>query len=152
MDAADYLPFDFRRRMGRFVDLLAPDLLLLVGGETWPNLIWSAVDRGVPVVQACARLAGADRMGWPVRGLTRDLYRRLDAVAVVGEEDAALLAGLGVARDRIRVAGDTRADVTLDRARTVRQEGPPGPLPEGRGPVIVAGSSTKRSRLGVMRR
>ena len=98
MDAADYLPFDFPRRMGRFVDLLAPDLLLLVGGETWPNLVWSAADRGVAVVQACARLVGADRMGWPVRGLTWDLYRRLDAVAVVGEEDAALLAGLGVAR------------------------------------------------------
>jgi 3-deoxy-D-manno-octulosonic-acid transferase len=127
--------------MGRFLDLLAPDLLLLVGGETWPNLVWSATDRDVPVVQACARLVGADRTEWPVRGLTRDLYRRLEAVAVVGEEDAALLARLGVAPDRIRVAGDTRADVTLERARTVWQERPPGSLPEGRRPVIVAGST-----------
>jgi 3-deoxy-D-manno-octulosonic-acid transferase len=141
VEVADYLPFDFPRRMGRFVDLLAPDLLLLVGGETWPNLVWSAADRGVPVVQACARLAGADRMAWPVRGLTRDLYRRLEAVAVVGEEDAALLASLGIAWDRIRVAGDTRADVTLERARMVRQEGPPCALPKGRRPVIVAGST-----------
>ena len=141
VDAADYLPFDFPRGMGRFLDLTAPDLLLLVGGETWPNLVWSAADRGVPVAQACARLVGADRMGWPVRGLTRELYRRLDAVAAVGDEDAALVRGLGVAEDRIRVAGDTRADVTLERARAAWAEGPPRALPEGRRPVIVAGST-----------
>ncbi|MGH7543923.1 MAG: 3-deoxy-D-manno-octulosonic acid transferase [Gemmatimonadota bacterium] len=141
VDVADYLPFDSAGRMRRFLELTAPDLLLLVGGETWPNLIWSATDRGVPVAQVCARLVGADRMGWPVRGLTRDLYRRLDAVAAVGEEDGALLERLGVAANRIRVAGDTRADVTLERARRVREEGPQVVLPEGRSPVIVAGST-----------
>ncbi|MGH7587936.1 MAG: 3-deoxy-D-manno-octulosonic acid transferase, partial [Gemmatimonadota bacterium] len=81
VDVADYLPFDFARSMRRFLELATPDLLLLVGGEMWPNLVWSAVDRRVPVAQACARLVGADRLDWPVRGLTRELYRRLDAVA-----------------------------------------------------------------------
>jgi 3-deoxy-D-manno-octulosonic-acid transferase len=141
VDVADYLPFDFPRRMRRFLDLLAPDVLILVGGEMWPNLVWSAADRGVPVVQACARLVGADRMGWPVRGLTRELYQRLDAVAVVDDRDADLLRRLGVPGERIRVAGDTRADVTLARAGEARAEGPPGVLPEGRRPVIVAGST-----------
>jgi 3-deoxy-D-manno-octulosonic-acid transferase len=141
VDLADYLPFDFPRPMGRFLELTAPDLLLLVGGEMWPNLVWSATDRGVPVAQACARLVGSDRMGWAVRGLTRELYRRLDAVAAVGEEDAALLGRLGVPAERIRVAGDTRADVTLERARSARAEGLPRALPEGRRPVIVAGST-----------
>ena len=140
VDTADYLPFDFARPMRRFLELTAPDLLLLVGGEMWPNLVWSAVDRGVPVAQACARLVGADRLDWPVRGLTRELYRGFDAVAAVGDEDAALLGRLGVPQDRIRVAGDTRADVTLERARIARADGPPR-LPEGRRPVIVAGST-----------
>lgn len=141
VDAADYLPYDFPRRMRRFLDLLAPDVLILVGGEMWPNLVWLAADREVPVVQACARLVGADRMGWPVRGLTRELYQRLDAVAAVADQDADLLHRLGVPGERIRVAGDTRADVTLARAREARAQGPPGSLPEGRRPVIVAGST-----------
>ncbi|MGH7589472.1 MAG: 3-deoxy-D-manno-octulosonic acid transferase [Gemmatimonadota bacterium] len=141
VDVADYLPFDFARPTRRFLELTAPDLLLLVGGEMWPNLVWSAADRRVPIVQACARLVGADRMGWPVRGLTRELYRRLDAVAAVGDEDAELLRGMGVPGERVRVAGDTRADVTLARAGTARAGGAPGILPEGRRPVIVAGST-----------
>ncbi|HET9581884.1 MAG TPA: glycosyltransferase N-terminal domain-containing protein [Gemmatimonadota bacterium] len=142
VDVADYLPFDLPRRMRRFLDLLVPDLLILVGGEMWPNLVWSAAGRGVPVVQACARLVGADRMGWPVRGLTRELYHRLDAVAAVADEDAEVMRRrLGVPGERVRVAGDTRADVTLERARKARAEGPPGILPEGRRPVIVAGST-----------
>jgi 3-deoxy-D-manno-octulosonic-acid transferase len=141
VDVADHLPFDFARPMGRFLELTSPDVLILVGGEMWPNLVWSATDRGVPVAQACARLVGSDRMGWAVRGLTRELYRRLDSVAAVGHEDAVLLRRLGVPEDRIRVAGDTRADVTLERARTAGAEGPPPALPGGRRPVIVAGST-----------
>jgi 3-deoxy-D-manno-octulosonic-acid transferase len=141
VDVADYLPFDFARPMGRFLELTAPDLLLLVGGEMWPNLLWSATDRGVPVAQACARLVGSDRMGRAIRGLTRELYRRLDAVAAVADEDAALLRHLGVPEDRIRVAGDTRADVTLERGRAAAAEGLPWALPQGRRPVIVAGST-----------
>jgi 3-deoxy-D-manno-octulosonic-acid transferase len=141
VDVADYLPFDFARSMRRFLELMAPDLLLLVGGEMWPNLVWSTADRGVPIVQACARLVGADRMGWPIRGLTRELYRRLDAVAAVDEEDAELLRRMGVSGERVRVAGDTRADVTLERVRTGSAEGPPRAIPKGRRPVIVAGST-----------
>ncbi len=141
VDAIGYLPLDLPDRMRRFVDLTAPDLLLLVGAEMWPNLIWSVVDRGASVVQACCRLVGADRLGWPARGLVRELYRRLDAVAAVAPEDAGLLRELGVPADRIGVAGDTRADVTLERARAARDDGPARIVPEGRRPVIVAGST-----------
>lgn len=141
VDAAGYLPLDAPAPMRGFVELTAPDLLLLVGAEMWPNLIWSVAGRGTPIAQACCRLVDADRLGWPARGLTRELYRHLDAVAVVAPEDARLLRRLGVAEERIRVAGDTRADVTLDRARIVRSAEPVRRVPDGRRPVIVAGST-----------
>ncbi len=141
VDAAGYLPLDLPGPMERFVALTAPDLLLLVGAEMWPNLVWSAVDRGTPIAQACCRLVGAGRLGWPARGLTRELYRHLDAVAAVAPEDAELLRRLGVPEGRIRVAGDTRADVTLERARLARSREAVRTLPKDRGPMVVAGST-----------
>lgn len=141
VDAAGYLPLDLPGPTRSLVDLLAPDLLLLVGAELWPNLVWTVSDRGIPVAQACSRLIGARRLRWPVRGLTRALYRRLDAVAAVAPEDADLLRRLGVPEERIRVAGDTRVDVTLERARAARAGDAVLAVPAGRNPVIVAGST-----------
>lgn len=141
VDAAGYLPLDLPGRMGSFVEMTTPDLLLLVGAEMWPNLIWTTAARRVPIAQACCRLVGAERLGWPARWLTRELYRHLDAVAAVAPEDAGLLRRLGVPGDRIRVAGDTRTDVTLERARAARTSEAVRIVPDDRRPVVVAGST-----------
>lgn len=141
-DGADYLPLDVPSRQRRLVELLAPDALVLVGAELWPNLTWTATDRGVPVAQACCRFGpNAGRLSWPVRALTRDLYPRLAAIGAVSGEDAGTLADLGVPVGRIGVTGDTRVDVTLDRAAAGAGDPPAWQPPEGAGPVVVAGST-----------
>lgn len=139
-DRADYLPLDLPDRTRRLYGLLAPDAVVLVGAETWPNLVWTAADRGVPVAQACCRFGeGTGRLRWPVRIWTADLYRRMRAVGAVAEADRETLLGLGVPPDAAAVTGDTRVDVTLARADA---PGPPAwSPPEGRRPVIVAGST-----------
>ena len=140
VDVADYLPFDFPRRMGRFLDLLAPDLLILVGGETWPNMVWSATDRDVPVVQACARLVGADRMEWPVRGLTARLAATegqgrilsIEAeVLVDGAVDDQQLAALREAGLGCRISRAMAVPVTLLRVIEGRTPGEPPEDPLG---------------------
>ena len=141
-DAADYLPLDTAGAMRRMIETLRPDALVLTGAELWPNLVWEATDAGVPVAQACCRFgARTGRLRWPARALTGELYRRFAALAAVADSDADVLARLGVAPERILVAGDTRADVTLQRAEAARGEPPPWRPPGGRGPVVVAGST-----------
>lgn len=141
-DAVDYLPFDVRPRMVEMIDLLRPDGLVLVGAELWPNLVWEATDRGVPVAQACCRF-GDDpgRLKWPVRRVTADLYPRLAAVGAVAPEDRERALSLGVDPAAAAVTGDTRVDVTLARVEAVRSEPAPWRPPAGRGPVVVAGST-----------
>ncbi len=140
-DAVDYLPLDYPAQTRQLVELLAPDALVLVGGETWPNLVWAASDAGVMLGQACCRLVASARVKWPVRGLTRDLYHRFDAVATIAATDAERLVDLGVDARRVRVAGDTRADVTLDRAREAVSDRAEWQPPEDASPVIVGGST-----------
>lgn len=141
-DAADYLPLDVAGWMRRMIEALRPDALVLTGAEVWPNLVWESAGQGVPAAQACCRFGvNAGRLRWPARALTRDLYRRFAAIAAVAESDADVLGRLGVAPERIAVAGDTRVDVTLERAEAARGEPPPWRPPGGRGPVVVAGST-----------
>jgi len=141
-DAADYLPFDVADRVGEVLDLLRPDVLVLVGAELWPNLVWEADARGVRLAQACCRLGpGSRRTGVAGRALARDLYPRFAAIAAVDDSDADALVDLGVGRDAIVVAGDTRADATLARIGAASGEPPPWSPPKGAGPVVVAGST-----------
>jgi 3-deoxy-D-manno-octulosonic-acid transferase len=141
-DAADYLPFDWPAAMRAQVESLAPDAIVLVAGELWPNLIWTAADRGIPLAQACCRLAGGSaRMERRARALTGRLYREFRAIAAVTEEDAELLAGMGIPREAVAVTGDTRIDVSLSRVEEAEALPAPWEPPPGSGPVVVAGST-----------
>lgn len=141
-DATDYLPFDWPRPVRRVVKAIAPDALVLVSAELWPNLIWTAAERGAALAQVCCRVAGGSRrLDRPLGALTRRLYRDFRAIAAVSEEDAALLRQAGVPMDRVAATGDTRVDATL--ARLEASAGEPlswRPFPDA-DPVVVAGST-----------
>jgi 3-deoxy-D-manno-octulosonic-acid transferase len=149
VDHADVLPLDFRGDMRRIVEWLEPDAVLLVGAETWPNFVWVASDARVPVAQACCRLdRRSGRLRWPARGVTRDVYRHLSAVATVGEDDAARVRALGLPVEAVAATGDTRIDATLDR---VAWDGPaPWSPPPGAGPILVAGSTHVRDEAALL--
>lgn len=141
-DAVDYMPFDWPSAMRAQIEVLDPDAIVLVAGELWPNLIWTAAERGVPLAQACCRLAGGSaRMERPARALTSRLYREFRAIGAVTDEDAALLVGMGVPREAVAVTGDTRIDVSLARVEEEAALPPAWEPPPGAGPVVVAGST-----------
>jgi 3-deoxy-D-manno-octulosonic-acid transferase len=142
VDAADFLPLDTPGRMRSLARALAPDLVVLVGAETWPNFVWAAAAERARVAQACCRLpADSGRLRWPARALTREVYAELDAVAAIGEDDAARVRALGVPPGAVEVTGDTRVDATLDRAERAAAEPLPWSSPVARGPLVVAGST-----------
>lgn len=141
-DAADYLPFDWPAAMRAQIQSLDPDAIVLVAGELWPNLIWTAADRGIPLAQACCRLAGGSaRMERKARALTSRLYREFRAIGAVTGEDADLLVGMGVPREAVAVTGDTRIDVSLARVEEAESLPSPWEPAPGSGPVLVAGST-----------
>lgn len=141
-DAVDYLPFDVPARIDALLDALAPDALVLVGAELWPNLVWRAAERGVLLAQACCRLGpGSGRTGPVGRALARDLYPRFTAIGAVDDADAEAAIDLGAAPAAVAVTGDTRIDVTVERIVAARDDPPVWTPPAGAGPVVVAGST-----------
>ena len=115
-DVTAYLPWDVRGDVRRALDALAPSVIAYVRSEVWPVLGAEAKRRGIRVALVNAALAPeSSRLRPAARWLLGPAYSRLDLVAAVAPEDAALHRHLGALRQRTSVTGDARFDQVLDR-------------------------------------
>lgn len=135
-------PLDRREPVRRFLDLIAPRLIVFSTYDLWPNLVWQAADRDIPLVLINASLpAGAGRLGFPARTFYRTVYDRLAAVGAISEADGRRHRKLGVPPERLSVTGNCRVDETRARCGAVRDNDPDlAPAPAGEF-VLIAGST-----------
>ncbi|MEE9274012.1 MAG: glycosyltransferase N-terminal domain-containing protein, partial [bacterium] len=135
-----YLPFDYPFAVRGALERIRPDVLALVETELWPNLIWKAARRGVPVCVINGRLSEDSFRGYMrLRFLFAAALGKLAGVAARGEADADRFRALG--------AGGVFA------AGNIKYDAPPPELDEdpiglrrkfglaGEEVVIVAGST-----------
>jgi 3-deoxy-D-manno-octulosonic-acid transferase len=106
-----FFPFDFSWAVRRTLRRVAPALVVLAEGELWPNFLRAANDYGVPVAVVNGRMSPRSlrryrRLGW----LVRDLFGRLDLLAMQTEEYAAAVRALGAEPGRVHVTGSVKYD------------------------------------------
>ncbi len=143
VDCADYLPFDVVEELESVMAALRPSAVVFGKLDVWPNLTRVARWGGVKLALVSGTLApNSSRLKWPARSILRGAYERLDAVGAISMEDAARLAQLGVAADRIEITGDARFDQVWARAQAIDRSQPPVSLLSSyEGVTLVAGSS-----------
>jgi len=137
---ADYLPFDRAQTMRFCLDAAKPRLLVFVKFDLWPNLIWEARARGIPVALIDATLSpSSKRLSGIGRWFYRELYSALNPILAISDEDAARFTRSAPRHAGIAVCGDTRFDRVMERwngrARDVL------PLPDDGVLTLIAGST-----------
>jgi 3-deoxy-D-manno-octulosonic-acid transferase len=140
VDAAFFVPLDFRGYPGRVLDAMRPSALVLVETELWPNLVTEASERTVAVAMVNARLA-PERMGKyrRLRGLYEPVLRRVAALGAQSADDAERFTALGVRPEVVVVTGNIKYDLPpprLPRESLLERFGL-----SARRPVVVAGST-----------
>ena len=140
-DYADCLPWDIGREVDTAIANLRPQLLVFAKLDVWPELATRVREHGA----SAALVAGtvrprSGRLSPVIRRLLRPGYEALEAVGAVSDEDATRLVSLGVAREKITVTGDPRADSVLEAVERTSVEGLPPALLDG-APTLVAGST-----------
>ncbi len=113
-----YLPFDSPRRVRRLLDIIDPSLILVIKHDLWPNLVWQAKKRNVPVVLANA-YSRRDSMLLRQRMLipfSRELNGSLAEIHAVTESDASRWRFLSGRKVDVLATGDTRFDRVRERA------------------------------------
>ena len=132
-----YLPWDTPTAVTRALQRVRPRAVCLVETELWPNLVHHCGRREIPVLLVNARLSERSAARYRRAGpLARDLFAGLAQVACRGDDDAARLASLGVAQQRLVVTGNLKFDAgRADSAALARELAPPGDR------LLVAGST-----------
>jgi 3-deoxy-D-manno-octulosonic-acid transferase len=136
--AVFYFPLDFKFVVRRYLDLLTPDMVLLIESELWPRLITECAAAKIPVVVANARIS--DRsfpryMG--LRALWRPLLSKVAIFLAQSEETADRLRRMGA--PRVEVTGNVKYDASQAKesplVMSLRQR------VQGDAPMIVCGST-----------
>jgi len=109
-------PLDFTWAVGRALDRVRPDMLVLGELELWPNLLSRTHARGIPIVVANARMSERSFRGYGrIAPLVRRMLGRTSLVMARSEADAGRFRSLGAAD--VVVAGSMKFDgVSGDRA------------------------------------
>src|SRR5256714_182115 len=105
-------PLDFWPVMSRAFRALAPQRIILIEAEVWPNLLAEAKRRKIPIVLANARLSPrSERRFRRFKVLVRPIFRRLDLVCAPTPEDAERWKNLGATASQIHAVGNIKYDV-----------------------------------------
>lgn len=131
----DWLPYDFPGATRRFMRHHRPAVGVLIEREVWPNLVHAAVESGVPLVLASARMSASSLRGTLRLGaLLRPAYGALTRTYAQSLADARRLERAGARQ--VAVSGNFKFDLPLDRERMARGEGFAARL--GRRIVVIA--------------
>jgi 3-deoxy-D-manno-octulosonic-acid transferase len=144
-----YLPIDLGALVERFLSRLRPAALVLVEGDYWPLLLARCRRHRLPVVVINGRVGDRTlRLLAKRPRIARWLLGAVDSFAMQTSEDAQRLRALGVAAEKVTVAGNLKYDAAEPPAQpalevAVRAAG------AGR-PILVAGSTMAGEEAAVL--
>ena len=106
-----YYPIDRHRYVSRALATTRPEAIVLVEAEIWPNFIWSARDRGIPLFLVNARLSERSYRGYRRYAfLFKPLFASFTGVGAQNKSDAVKLRELGCRPEVIHVVGNLKFD------------------------------------------
>lgn len=106
-----YTPIDFGPVVRRALGCVRPRAVILTESEMWPNFVWTATDRNIPVMLVNARVSPRSaRRYHRFAPLLRPVTRHLGALGLQEKEHAGLWKHIGVASDRLHLTGSVKYD------------------------------------------
>ena len=136
-----YAPYDLPGAVARFLELVQPQLAIVMETELWPNLFHACNHAGIPLLLVNARLSDRSMSGYVRFGkLIGSTLAATTEIMVQGNEDARRFEALGADSRKITVSGNLKFEQRLSpdlpvQAAALRREWGAGR------PVWVAGST-----------
>ena len=106
-----YFPFDLSWVTRRAFNRLAPAICLLMELEVWPNFIFTARSRNVPVVVLNGRISDRSFARYrKIKRITRTFFGKLDCVLAQTQQYAERFRELGCPAERVLVTSSLKYD------------------------------------------
>ncbi|MGH7977726.1 MAG: 3-deoxy-D-manno-octulosonic acid transferase [Limisphaerales bacterium] len=139
-----YYPIDQAGIVNRALTTIHPDAIVLFETEIWPNFIWQARRREIPMFLANARLSDRSFSGYKRYGvLFRQLFASFEGIAAKNEAAAGRFRAVGARPESVRVSGNLKYDAAaaiepggLDVSSLLKQVGV-----DEESPILIGGST-----------
>lgn len=120
-DIVSYIPFDSASQAKKFINLVHPDLCILMRYDIWPNHIWEMKKAGVSsfLVDATMKTGSPRKLPF-IKSFHRILFKDLTRILTVSEEDKKGFKEFGCTEKQVIAIGDTRFDRVYQRSRLAR--------------------------------
>jgi 3-deoxy-D-manno-octulosonic-acid transferase len=106
-----YFPLDLSWVVRRAFERIRPSVCLLMELEVWPNFVFAAHQRGIPVVVLNGRISDRSFSRYRrIKAITRTFFGKLDMVLAQTQEYAERFRALGCPADRVLVTSSLKYD------------------------------------------
>lgn len=115
--AHQYLPYDVMWIQRKFLRQIKPKLVLIMETELWPNMIFAAHERAIPLILINARLSESSFKGYKkIRSIMQACLTKFSAVATQSEADCTRFVALGANANTTQCLGNIKFDMPLPEA------------------------------------
>jgi 3-deoxy-D-manno-octulosonic-acid transferase len=104
-------PLDFSKAVSRVLDVIRPDVVVLMELEVWPNFMRACIRRQIPVVLINGRLTPKSFKRYRmIKPVAASMFRRLTGICVQDETYANRFIELGASPGRVLITGNMKFD------------------------------------------
>ena len=120
-DLVSYLPFDTKANAAKFIQIVKPNLSVLMRYDLWPNHIWAMKSFNIPTFLVDATMKENSRRKLPFsKNFHKYLFRDVTKILTVSQSDTDGFKEFGCTDNQVKAVGDTRFDRVYQRSLTAR--------------------------------
>ena len=114
-----FFPFDLRWVVRKSLNIIRPDLIILMETEIWPNFVLEAKARDIPLILVNGRISDRSFPRYRMAGkLLPPILDTISDYCMQSEQDSRRIRHLGASAGRVRVTGNLKFDMQPPRIET----------------------------------
>lgn len=130
-----YLPFDTGFVLNKCFSRINPELFIVIETELWPNIFRVLTEKGVPVIVLNGRISEKSSKGYrKISFFMKKVFAFVKVFGMQSIQDAERLKEIGAEKNKIKVIGNFKFDISMPDKMPAWTQNVPGP-------IIVAGST-----------
>lgn len=121
-DLIAYIPFDTIFNARRFINIVKPNLAVIMRYDIWPNMIKAMSEARTPVFLVDATMRKNSPRKLPlIKSFHKILFSSFSRILSVSESDAKEFSGFGLSDKIVTAVGDTRFDRVYQRSTIAKE-------------------------------
>jgi len=122
-DIVSYLPVDTNSKTRHFLNLVKPDIAVIMRYDIWPNIIWQLDKKKIPafLVDATMRENSVRKLPY-LKSFHKFIYNKLSRILTISEADLNSFMDFRIDKTRLKAVGDTRFDRVYQKSLDARHK------------------------------